>query len=159
MKKLIIVLIAIAFMSAAAFAGSTDTQTVYFEIDAINEVAFGADITLTIDTATAGSEPDSDGNISLTYAITTNETAGKKLTGALNANMPSNTLIRATLVAPSTGATAGEVTLNSTAQSLVTSIETVAQSGISYTVALAATVAAGLPADGSRVLTFTLTDE
>ncbi|MFH1452763.1 MAG: hypothetical protein ABIH00_02130 [Armatimonadota bacterium] len=158
MKKLIIVLIAIAFMSAAAFAGSTDTQTVYFEIDAINEIAFDADETLTINSATAGSEPDLD-SVVCQYAITTNETAGKKITGALNANMPASTGLMVTAGAPSTGSSAGQVTLNATAASLVTSIETVAQGSINYTLTLDADVAAGLPADGSRVITFTLCDE
>ncbi|MFH1452504.1 MAG: hypothetical protein ABIH00_00810 [Armatimonadota bacterium] len=157
MKKLLIVLIAIAFMSAAAFAGSTDTQTVYFEIDAINEIAFDADETLTINAATAGSEPDED-SVVCKYAITTNDTTGKKITGALNVNMPTATMINIETDAPSTGSTAGEKTLNTTAQDLVTSIETVAQSSINYTLYLDANVNAGLPADGSRVITFTLTD-
>ncbi|MFH1452375.1 MAG: hypothetical protein ABIH00_00110 [Armatimonadota bacterium] len=158
MKKLLIILIAIAFMSAAAFAGSTDTQTVYYEIDAINEIAFDADETLTINFATAGTEPDRD-IAECTYAITTNETAGKKLTGAINANMPGDTDLMVTAAAPTGGSGSGQVTLNTTAATLVASIETVAESGIAYSITLDANVAAGLPADGSRVLTFTLTDE
>ncbi|MFH1452453.1 MAG: hypothetical protein ABIH00_00515 [Armatimonadota bacterium] len=158
MKKLIIVLIAIAFMSATAFAGSTDTQTVYYEIDAINEISMGTDCTLTVDTATAGSQPDAD-SLFKPYNITTNETAGKKITAVLNSNMPSNVTLSLEMAAPATGASAGVKYLTSTAQDLVTSIETVAESSIQTTLSLSAAVAAGLPADGSRVITYTLTDE
>ncbi|MFH1454545.1 MAG: hypothetical protein ABIH00_11300 [Armatimonadota bacterium] len=158
MKKLLIVLVAIAFLTTAAFAGSTDTQTVYYEIDAINEIAMDADLTLTVNAADAGSEPNMDLDNSQTYDITTNTTAGKKITVAINANMPANTTLIANMIAPTGGSTGGAKNLTTTAQDAVTSIETVAESGVEYNLTLTATVAAGLPADGSRVITFTLTD-
>ncbi|MFH1453338.1 MAG: hypothetical protein ABIH00_05095 [Armatimonadota bacterium] len=159
MKKLLIALVAIAFLVGTAFAASSDTQTVYYEIDAINELTAGADVTLTINSATAGSQPsDDDAFPSPGYDITTNET-GKKITAALNANMPNNTNLTTYLNPPTGAATNGEVTLDSTAQSVVYSIETVAESHLTYSVSLNATVSAGLPADGSRVITWTLTDE
>ncbi|MFH1453593.1 MAG: hypothetical protein ABIH00_06405 [Armatimonadota bacterium] len=78
----------------------------------------------------------------------------KKITAALNANMPTNTNPTTYLTA-----TNGEVTLDSTAQSVVYSVETLAESHITYSVSLNATVSAGLPADGSRVIKWTLTDK
>ncbi|MFH1453562.1 MAG: hypothetical protein ABIH00_06250 [Armatimonadota bacterium] len=157
MKKLLIVLVAIAFLAGAAFAASTDTQTVYFEIDAINEISFGVDATLTIDNAGAGSEPNRD-NSDQYWSITTNETA-KKLTVQINAAMPSSTFLEVSTSIPTGGQPMGSKTLTTTAQSLITSLETVAQSNISYAITLDADVAAGLPADGSRIITWTLTDE
>ncbi|MFH1452587.1 MAG: hypothetical protein ABIH00_01240 [Armatimonadota bacterium] len=146
-------------MSAAAFAGSTDTQTVYYEIDAINELVMDSDITLTVDAATAGSQPTFDFNNTVTYSITTNETAGKKITAAINSNMPSNTSLVANVNAVNgNSVSAGDVTLNTTAQSTVTSIETVA-GGNAYELKFYANVAAGLPADFSKVITWTLADE
>ncbi|MFH1453590.1 MAG: hypothetical protein ABIH00_06390 [Armatimonadota bacterium] len=158
MKKLLIALVAIAFLAGAAFAGTTDTQTIYYEIDAINEIVFDADLTLTIDSATAGSEPDQDFDNDMTYNITTNETAGKKITAAINANMPANTTLTVYLNNPPGGETQMWKYLNTTAQDVVKSIETVTGSP-SYMVLVNAKVAAGLPADGSRVITFTLCDE
>ncbi|MFH1453552.1 MAG: hypothetical protein ABIH00_06200 [Armatimonadota bacterium] len=161
MKKLIIVLISIAFLATAAFAGTTDTQTVYYEIDAINELAFdAADITLTIDSCIfgAGTQPLLTAE-TVHYDITTNETAGKKITAALNANMPADTSISVTALAPTGGIGPPFITLSTTASNVVISIETVAESSINCNITLKATVAAGLPPDGSRIITFTLCDE
>ncbi|MFH1453900.1 MAG: hypothetical protein ABIH00_07970 [Armatimonadota bacterium] len=81
MKKLLIALVAIAFLTAVAFAASTDTQTIYYEIDAINEIAFGADVTLTIDHGGAGTGPAGDSTGVQDYYLTTNGTAKKNNCG------------------------------------------------------------------------------
>ncbi|MFH1452902.1 MAG: hypothetical protein ABIH00_02825 [Armatimonadota bacterium] len=157
MKKLLTALIVIAFLSTAAFAATTDTQTVYYEIDPIVNLQFHTDMTLTIDAATAGSQPNTDSTVS-TYDLTTNET-GKKITGYLNVNMPSSTYLSVNLSPPTGASSLGETTLTTTAQDLVTGIDTLAEPGNNYTVYLNAAVNAGLPADGSRVITFTVADE
>ncbi|MFH1453867.1 MAG: hypothetical protein ABIH00_07795 [Armatimonadota bacterium] len=157
MKKLLIALVAIAFLTTAAFAGSTDTQTVYYEIDAINELVFGDDTTLTMDTATAGDEPFHDFKYP-TYNITTNE-AAKKLTASINATMPNRVYFRVKAEAPTGASSTGLQYMNTTAKNLVTGIETVVESGITYTLNTYAYADAGLPPDGSRVITFTLCDE
>ncbi|MFH1453883.1 MAG: hypothetical protein ABIH00_07880 [Armatimonadota bacterium] len=152
MKKLLIALVAIVFLAGAAFAGSTDTQTIYYEIDAINEISFDTNITMTVNAATAGSQPAEVSVCSLEYNITTNET-GKKLTGQLNANMPGNTTLKVNV-------DGGEVALSTTANNLYTNISTMVTAGDwYYSFSFRATVAAGLPPDGSRVVTYTLTDE
>ncbi|MFH1453341.1 MAG: hypothetical protein ABIH00_05110 [Armatimonadota bacterium] len=107
--------------------GTTDTQTVYYEIDPINEINLsGGDTTLTIDTATAGSEPSAD-----TYGpgqcyVTTNET-GKKITAVLNANMPANTTLRMWIANFSGAQSNAWVSLTSTAQNMIYSMETLAE--------------------------------
>ncbi|MFH1453387.1 MAG: hypothetical protein ABIH00_05340 [Armatimonadota bacterium] len=157
MRKLLIILAAIAFFTTSAFAGTTDTQTVYYEIDAINELSMDADATLTVDSATAGSEPDFSVIDTFSYSITTNETA-KKITAALNANMPASTSLHIVLIEPTGGSSPGYLALSTTAQNVVTSIETVAETE-NYAIRFYSNVAAGLPADSSRVITFTLCDE
>ncbi|MFH1453613.1 MAG: hypothetical protein ABIH00_06505 [Armatimonadota bacterium] len=158
MKKVLIALIAIVFMATAAFAGTTDTQTVYYEIDAINEIVMGSDTTLTVNAANAGSEPTMKTSTTLYYSVTTNET-GKKITGSINANMPSGTTLNAYMAeAPGNGETLGEIALSTTAADLVSSFEKTVDANMNYFMELISTVAAGLPADGSRVVTFTLTD-
>ncbi|MFH1453643.1 MAG: hypothetical protein ABIH00_06660 [Armatimonadota bacterium] len=157
MKVLLVFLIAAVFLISAVFAGSTDTQTIYYEVDPINNFHFLTDITLTVNIASAGSEPSTDSTIS-TYNLTTNETA-KKITAVINANMPDYTYLSVKLDAPTGAASLGEVTLNTGVQDLVTGINTIAEPDINYSLTLMAQVAAGLPADGLRVITFTLTDE
>ncbi|MFH1453899.1 MAG: hypothetical protein ABIH00_07965 [Armatimonadota bacterium] len=72
--------------------------------------------------------------------------------------MPSGVTLKVYLSAPSGCSCPGIVTLNTTAQSAITSIETNAAESY-YTIYLSAIVEAGLSPDGSRVITFTLTDE
>jgi hypothetical protein len=143
--------------AAAAFAGNTATQTVTFEVQAIDEVsASGNPGALTVSTATAGSEPDDATDISTTYAVTTNGT-NKKITGGIDSNMPGNTTLQVGLAAPSGGASAGNVTLSTTAADLVTGITQSAETGLTITYTLSATVAAGIVASDTRTVTLTLT--
>ncbi|MFH1454064.1 MAG: hypothetical protein ABIH00_08840 [Armatimonadota bacterium] len=162
MKKLLIALVVIAFLAGAAFAGSTDTQTVYYEIDAINEITFDLDCTLTVDTATAGSQPTQAHAYGegLDWNITTNCT-GKKITGAINVNMPSNTTLTVYLDNSGwgCGSPVGNVVLNTTSQNMITSIGQVAHANNYQDIFFKANVEAGLPSDFSRVITYTLTDE
>ncbi|MFH1453869.1 MAG: hypothetical protein ABIH00_07805 [Armatimonadota bacterium] len=160
MKKLLIALVVIVFLAGAAFAASTDTQTVYYEIDAINEIDLDVgSLTLTVDSvAQAGYQPASDVTDWMLYGITTNST-GKKITGSINANVPSNCQLEVLLEAPSNAVSTGLKNLYFQATNLVTSIETVAEGDVRYRFYWHANVEAGLPPDGSRVVTYTLTDE
>ena len=100
-----LVLLTWSLASAANWA----QQTVTFEVQAIDEMSVsGNPAALIVSTATAGSEPDAVTNNSTTYALTTNGT-NKKITGALNSDMPANTILAVSLTAPSGGASAGSV--------------------------------------------------
>ena len=143
--------------SSLAYAGNTAQQTVTFEVQAIDEISVsGNPAALIVSTATAGSEPDAVTNNATTYAVTTNGT-NKKITGDLDVAMPANTTLQVNLTAPTGGSSAGAVTLSASAADLVTGITQKAESGLTITYTLSATVSAGIVASDSRTVTLTLT--
>lgn len=147
----------VLFTWGVAFAGNTAQQTVTFEVQAIDEISVsGNPAALVISTATAGSEPDDATNNATTYAVTTNGT-NKKITGALDSAMPANTTLAVNLTAPTSGSSAGSVALTASDADLVTGITQNAESGLTVTYTLSATVTAGIVASDSRTVTLTLT--
>lgn len=161
-KYLVFVLAALLIfgLGSVAWAASSDTQTVTYEVSAINEISVSADtVSLTISTATAGSEPDPATDNSTTYNITTNGT-GMKITGAIDSAMPTGLTLEVNLAAP-TGATGGtDVDISSatetSAADLVTGITQVAEDNLTITYTLSATVEVA-PTSGSKTVTFTVT--
>jgi hypothetical protein len=144
MRKLTAVLAAglVLSVSETVPAGSTATQTITYEVKAINELSVnGPPAAIVINTANAGAEPDTLTK-STTYAITTNET--KKITGKLNEDMPAGVTLKIKLAAPTGGSspalpvklTAGEV-------DLVTGVSKIAETGLIVTYTLSATAEAG----------------
>ena len=92
MRKLIALVAAGLVLGAAGIALATNsaTQTVSYEVKAINELAItGTPAALTVQAAVAGAQPTLVSDVTTSYAITTNET-GKKITGSINTNMPAN---------------------------------------------------------------------
>lgn len=142
--------------SAATVAGAqTATQTVTFQVDAINQIAFSGSPSLVISTATAGSNPTS-ANAAGTWAVTTNQT-GSKITASIGSNMPSGLTLSVNVGAPSVGSSTGAQTLSTTAVDVVTGITKHAQSGMSVSYSLSATAAAGVVSSTSRTVTYTIT--
>jgi len=162
MKKLFVIMLAMGlcvFASQSVFAAANDTQTVTYEVTAINELNLdGATVELTVNSAVAGSQPtqatDSD-----TYDITTNcaENA-KKITGAINTDMPSGLTFKVNMTAPTGGSSQGAVTMSETAANLVTAVDAVAESNIAIDYSLDATVAAGVVASANKTLIVTIAD-
>jgi hypothetical protein len=151
-------LLAICCFSSLTWAANTSTQTVTFQITAINEISTsGSPAALIISSATAGSEPSPAVNSATTYAITTNEST-KKITGVLDSVMPANTALTINLAAPTGATSAGDVVLSNVAADLVTGISTVAESGKTITYTFSATIAAGVIPSTSRTVTFTVTN-
>lgn len=162
-KLLVLSLIAVftvfGIAAVAQADDATSTQTVTFEVDAINEISVTGDpSSLVISTATAGSNPDSVTDTSSTYSITTNESS-KKITAAIDSAMPDDVTLSVTLDAPTGATSAGSTSLSATAADVVTGISEVAETGLGIDYELDATVAAGTMSSGSRTVTFTLTDE
>jgi hypothetical protein len=157
-KQRLGLLIGLVFVAyGLAFAANTDTQTVTFEVQAIDEISASGDPgALTISTATAGSEPDNATDNTTTYAVTTNGT-NKKITGEIEANMPANVTLQVNLTAPTGGSGSGATSLSTTAADLVTGITQRAESGLGITYTLSATVGAGVVASDTRTVTLTLT--
>ncbi len=145
--------------SSTSFAQDNFTQDVTIVLTDINQLAVSAaTVSMTINTAVAGSAPTDATDNSTTYAITTNGTT-KKLTGVLDVAYASGLSLDLLLTAP-TGGTATERTLTTTAQDLVTGVAQVAQSALTITYTASATVAASPndPAGETNTVTVTLTD-
>ncbi len=159
MKQLSIfaaVVVSIFLLTGVALAGSTATQTVTFEVVAINEISISGPASLTVIAATPGSQPDEVTNALTTYNITTNET--KKITGQLNANMPADVTLKITLQAPAGGTSIEDVSLTNVAKDLVTGITQVAEADRTITYKLSALVTAGVVASDTRTVTLTITN-
>ncbi|MBI5099039.1 MAG: hypothetical protein HZB30_07335 [Nitrospirae bacterium] len=161
MRKIPIILLvagSLFLMSGIAMAASSTTQTVTYAVSAINEISVsGNPAALTVSTATAGSAPNSVSDATTTYAITTNET-GKKITGAINSNMPAGVTLTVSLAAPTGGTSAGATSLSTSASNLVTGITTLNESGKTITYSLSATSAAGVVSSASKTVTLTVVD-
>lgn len=143
-------------LAGAAFAADTATQSVTYEVTAINELSVsGNPGALTINAATAGSAPTSVTDTSTTYAITTNQTA-RKITAAIDTAMPLGVTLKANLAAPTGATSAGAVTLGTVAADAVTGITTLNESGKAITYTLDATAAAGVVTSASKTVTFTI---
>jgi hypothetical protein len=149
-------------LTVPGWAAESDTITVNFAVAAINELNIDdASVTLTVNTATAGSEPD-QATDSSTYDITTNET-GKKITAGLDSAMPAGATLYLNCTAPTGGTSEGDVDISSAITGtsdadVVTGIDQVAEADITMTFKLSATVSSGVIASDSRTCTLTLTD-
>jgi len=141
-------------------AADTASHSVNFTVASINEIEIDAGVlNLTVDSATAGSQP-TPANAASSYAITTNAaTDGKKITAALDTPMPTGITLAVDMAAPSgSSASAGSVELGTTAVDVVNGIEGVAASGVAINYQLSATVAAA-PVTGTKTVTYTIADE
>ena len=147
---------ALALMTFVAGTAGAQTQTVTFAVDAINQIALSGSPSLTISTATAGSQPTSATSTGATWAVTTN-TTNAKVTAALDSDMPAGLTLKVNVAAPSVGTSAGAVALNAAGVDVVTGVTKVAESGLAVTYTLDATVAVGVVASGSRIVTYTVT--
>ena len=150
------ILATIAFLSgAASLSAQTATQSVSFQVDAINQISVAGSPSLVINTASAGSAP-TQASAAATWSVTTNQTTAK-ITASINSAMPSGLTLQVNLSAPSGGTSAGAQTLSATAVDVVTGITKLAQSGIAIGYTLDATPGAGVISSTSRTVTYTIT--
>lgn len=144
-------------VSPSVFAGDSATQTVTFAVSAINELAVsGNPGALTVATATAGQAPDAVTDATTSYAITTNE-EGRKITGAINSDMPTGVTLAIALQAPTGASSLGLRPLSSTATDLVTGISLLNDAAKGITYQLSATSAAGVVPSATKTVTLTIT--
>ena len=146
--------LAALMMTSTAYAANSATHAVTVTVAAINEVSVsGGALTLTINTATAGSNPD-DATDSESHDLlwTTNE-ASKKITVETDLVSPTFTLaVNASSV--SGGTSAGSITTTTTAQDFVTGVATtIGSCDLAYTAS--ATAAEGTGSD-AHTITYTL---
>jgi hypothetical protein len=147
--------IALMLSAASAASAQTATQTVTFQVDAINQIAFTGSPSLVINTATAGIDPTA-ATASATWAVTTNQT-GAKITASIGSNMPAGLTLSTNLTAPAGGSSAGAQSLTTVAVDVVTGITKLAQGSLNVTYSLSATAAAGVVSSASRTVTYTIT--
>jgi hypothetical protein len=146
-------LVAAAATSAAA---QTATQTVTFQVDAVNQVGVTGSPTLAITTAVAGNAPTSATSSGNTWAVTTNQSTAK-ITASIGSNMPAGVTLSANLGAPAGASSAGLVALSTVAVDVVTGITQLNASGLSLSYQLDATSAAGVITSTTRIVTYTVT--
>ena len=154
LKKLMLSFAGIACASGAAGA-QTATQTVTFAVNAINQIAFVGAPSLTITTAVAGSQPTSATFGTSTWAVTTNQT-GAKISASIPTAMPAGLTLSVNLAPPAGATSALLQPLGTAAVDLVTVITKLAVGALSATYQLDATVAAGVVASATRVVTYTI---
>jgi hypothetical protein len=151
----ILATMALVVGASSAATAQTATQSVAFQVDAINQIAFSGSPSLVINTATAGSNPTS-ATAAATWAVTTNQT-NAKITASIGSAMPAGLTLSVDLSAPAGGSSAGVTVLGTIAVDLVTSITKLAQNGIAVGYSLDATPTAGVIASTSRTVTYTIT--
>lgn len=143
-----------ALMSRGAFAQVT--QTVTYEVDAINQIAVSGSPSLLINAATAGSAPTSATASGNTWSVTTNQSTAK-ITASIASAMPTGLTLSANLGAPGGATSTGLQALGTTAVDMVTGITKLNATGLSLSYQLDATAAAGVVTSATRVVTFTIT--
>ena len=152
---LLAVSILIVGLIGFCLAANNDNHQVTVTVSAINELSLtGGNITLTINTATAGSDPDDATDATCNLAWTTNE-ASKKVTVVSSLAAPTYTLkVEATGVTG--GTSGGELTVTNAAQDFVTSVATTT-GGCTLSYTAQTTAALGTGSDVHTTVTYTVT--
>ena len=156
MSRNIIISGLLVVAAAASANAQTATQTITFQVDAINLVSVAGTPTLTISAAVAGGAPTSVTSTGNTWAVTTNQT-GAKITASIASNLPSGVTLSANMGQPTGASSAGYQALSTAAVDLVTGITKLNESGLSLSYKLDATSAAGTLGSTTRVVTYTIT--
>ena len=161
MKRLKIFFVATALtlvLGGAAWGGEVASQAVTFDFQEINEIDITGSLSLTINSAVAGEQPDNATDSSSFYAITTNST-NKRITASIDTVMPAHVTLQINVAAPSeSGVSKGYVILATSAADVVTGISHVAESNSLITYKLSATAQAGVISGATRTITLTLSD-
>lgn len=147
-------LVALAAVNTAS--AQTATQTVTFQVSAINQVAVTGTPSLVINAATAGSAPTSVVSSGNTWSVTTNQT-GASITASIPTAMPTGLTLSANLTAPSGATSTGLTALGTTAVNVVTGITKLNAAALALSYQLDATAAAGVVSSATRVVTYTIT--
>lgn len=116
----------------------------------------GSPATLTISSATAGSQPATLTNNATTYTVSALPLLPKKITAQINTNMPAGVTLTVLLVAPSGATNAGRVALDNIARDVVSNITNALPQARTIEYQLSATVSAGVIPSSTRTVTFTL---
>lgn len=111
---------------------------------------------LIIYSAIAGQAPSTVSDSSTTYTV--HAKGNRKITGQLNLNTPSYTILKVNLAAPPKAKSLGAITLSTLAKDLVTDIPKGNYQDLPITYYFSATTAAGVVSLTTRTMTLTLLD-
>jgi hypothetical protein len=148
-------MLALAIVVSVPASAQTATQTVTFAVNAINQISATGSPSLTVTTATAGSQPTAVTDGTSTWAITTNQT-GAKISASIPTAMPTGLTLSVNLAPPTGASSAGMTAVGTVAVDLVTAITKLAESGLTATYQLSATTAAGVVTSSTKVVTYTI---
>ncbi len=138
------------------FSATNCTANITYSVGSIDCISISGDpATLSVGAATPGQPPTMCLDSSTSYAITTNNT-GRNIYASLDSTLPTGVTLGASLVAPSGGTSASEVILTTTPQSLVSGVTNVAESGLTITYCLCATVEAMAVTNATNTVTYTV---
>jgi hypothetical protein len=146
----------VAFAAVNTASAQSATQTVTFQVSAINQIAVTGTPSLTISTAAAGSAPTAATSSGNTWSVTTNQ-SGASITASIPTAMPTGVTLSANLTAPSGATSTGLTSLGTTAVNVVTGITKLNAAGLALAYQLDATAAAGVVGSATRVVTYTIT--
>jgi hypothetical protein len=147
-------LVALAAVNTAS--AQTATQTVTFQVTAINQIAVSGSPSLVINAAAAGSAPTSVTASGNTWSVTTNQ-SGASITASIPSAMPAGLTLSANLTAPVGATSTGLTALGTTAVNVVTGITKLNAAALALSYSLDATAAAGVVSSATRVVTYTIT--
>ena len=108
-------------LAAAASAAAQATQTVTWQIDAVNQIAVTGSPTMAITAAVPGNAPTTVTSSGNTWAVTTNQSTAK-ITASIGSAMPIGVTLSANLAAPAGASSVGLVALGTSAVDIVTGI-------------------------------------
>ena len=139
--------------TVAAQTSDDASHEVTIDIEEMNAITVGSDVTITLDAVTAGQAPTPKSAES-TYRLTTNSTDARKVTAAISGFDQEGITLKAELTAPGAGQSAGQKTLTDEPVNLVNDISQTAGTGsITYT---AEATAQSDPGSYSQTVTYTV---
>jgi hypothetical protein len=142
-------LFALTLIAPLAIGGGAVAQTLSVS---------GSPGTLRVTTAIAGGTPEIVTETSTTYSVTTpSANATRKITARLTSPLPAGVTMTISCQAPSGAISAGSITLSTTEQDVVTSIDRRTNaSGLTITYTLTAPLSVGVLSSQTRNVTFTI---
>ena len=147
---------ALVAFAAVHTASAQVTQTVTFQVSAINQIAVTGAPSLVINSAVAGSAPTSVTSAANTWSVTTNQSTAM-ITASIPLAMPAGLTLSANLTAPAGATSTGLTAIGTVAVNVVTGITKLNSAALGLTYQLDATAAAGVVGSATRVVTYTIT--
>ncbi len=146
----------VALVAVNTASAQTATQTVTFQVTAINQIAVTGAPSLVINAAAAGSAPTSVTASGNTWSVTTNQSTAM-ITASIPSAMPAGLTLSANLTAPAGATSTGLTALGTVAVNVVTGITKLNAAALGLSYQLDATAAAGVVGSATRVVTYTIT--